>query len=128
MKYLLILILACNTCFAADPDAVALNKNDPAPFSGVLLSNDKANQLKNTSIERDEYKLINDSLTRSVKLYRDNETIYDNKVNVLLQQNDKLAVSLYDARQTTMWEKFGYFFLGVAATTAAVYGVKKVTQ
>lgn len=127
MKYLLIAILICNTCLA-DDGAVVVSKGDAAPFSGVLLSNEKANQLKVISIEHDEYKLLNDSLNRSINLYKSNEAVYDNKVNVLLQQNDKLAVDLYSARQTTMWEKLGFFVLGVAATTAAVYGVKKATQ
>lgn len=113
---------------SAEDGAVSIRKGDLAPFAGVLLTNDKANELNNGLNERDQYKLLNESYTKTIKLYRDNEELYQSKVNLLLTQNDSLSKSLYDARETTAWERFGWFALGVVGTSLAVYGVKKAIQ
>lgn len=128
LSILLITSILSGQIALAEGEAVSIRKNDPAPFAGVLLSNEKANELNNGLNERDQLKLLNESYTKTIKLYKDNEDLYNNKVNTLLTQNDKLAQSLYDARETTAWERFGWFALGVVGTSLAVYGVKKATQ
>lgn len=128
----LILISQINSALAdlsaTSPDAVFLEKGAQTPFSGFLISKDKALDMRNTSIQRDEYKLLNDSLTRSINYYQSNETLKDSKVNTLLDQNDKLAVALNDARSTTTWEKVAYFIGGAIITSAAFYGATKLVK
>ncbi len=106
------------------PSSVVLPKGQPAPFTGILLTNDRANKARVAEEELKQHKLINESLDRSIKLYQERDTIKDGQVNVLLQQNQVLMKD----KGTTDLERFGYIFLGVAATIGAGFVIKKVSQ
>lgn len=109
--------------FSYADDAIYLNQNDKAPYSGYLLSEDKVKELRNNTIERDGLKTINDSLTKSLTLEQQNNSLKDQKVNLLLDQNDKLAKSAYADRELNTWEKVAYFVGGIVVTGLAIAGV-----
>jgi hypothetical protein len=113
-------------CFA--DDVVYVNKDDKAPFQGYLFSDAKAKEVKFKLIDLDTNIKLNESLNKSIELYKANEIDLNKKVEILNTQNNNLAENLYKAREVSFWDRFGFFLLGVAGTTLAVYGVKKAAQ
>lgn len=128
MKNLLIslMILLTSNCFAQD--ATHLNKNDPAPYEGIIFTIPRSQELRVMEIEHKEYKLLNDSLQRSQAQYEDILKLDTDKVNIVSQQNDNLAKSLEASRTSSEWTKILWFGLGVFATSAAIYGASKFTK
>ena len=124
MKKILILLLVISTnlpTLSYSDDAVVLNKDDKAPFRGILLSPKKAAELNDTEIERD-------SLLKSLSLYKNNQELYEKRSSTLLEQNDKLATQLYSARQTSDWEKVLWFGLGAVLTGLTGYGIYRAAK
>lgn len=126
-KSLLIFLIAINLnnnfCYAED--AVYLIKDNPAPFSGILISTDKAQELRKNTLELDIQKQVNLSLTRSIDLYKNNELLYDKKIETLTDYNSKLSEALYKANNGSTVEKIVYFGLGAVLTGFASYGIYK---
>ena len=114
-------------CAIAD-NAVELDKGQPAPFPGTLLDKATSQKVKNELIERDALKSTNDSLNRSVKLYKDNQDILHDQKEMLFKQNIELTKTLNDTRETSDWVKVGYFVLGIVVTGAGVYGASKLSK
>src|SRR5688500_13089233 len=86
------------------------------PQDSWVFSPDKAKDVRNRLIDGETYFKLNESLSKSIELYKSNEVIQQNKVNLLLEQNDKLAQRLASSQSLNNWERFGLFFLGIAAT------------
>jgi hypothetical protein len=108
--------------------AVGIDKGQPAPFSGVLMDQEKANAVKIGLQERDLYKQIVDSQSRSLDLLKQNNTYAENKVNLLLEQNDKLAERLQSAQSLNNWERVGLVILGMAFVLGGAYAVKGISK
>jgi len=109
-------------------DPVLIESGQKAPFSGSLYPTEEAVKLKRRLLDADIYEELTKSYERSINLYKANETIQENKVKVLMEQNDKLAISLRSEREMTGWERFGWFALGVVATSVAVIGLKEALK
>lgn len=125
----LFLILLASLMTTSNPananDATVLIKGQPAPYTGILLTEEKANSVYS---DLNKYKLLNESLERTVALYEQNEKLQDKRVNILLEQNDKLAINLQQARTTSNWEKIMWFGLGFLSVGLGIYGVQAVTK
>ena len=117
-------LMTINNVVYAD-DAVPLIKGQQAPFTGILLTEEKANTVYN---DLSRFKLLNESLERSIKLYEQNEQIQEKKINILLIQNDKLSTDLMTARSASNWEKVLWFGLGLVSVGLSIYGVKAITK
>lgn len=109
-------------------EAVKLTKDQPAPFTGILITFDDANNWRKDSVERDGLKAINESLNATIKLQDDIITRQNTQKTVLLDQNDKLAMRLGEAQSLGTWEKVGFIALGIAASGVAAIAFKKVYQ
>jgi len=104
-------------------DAVYLNQNDKAPYSGYLLPQDKLIELRNNTFERDALKGQNDSLNRSLALQNDIIGHKDEQLKLYSDQNDKLAQTAYRAENMSNLEKLGFIGLGILLTGLAISGV-----
>lgn len=122
----LISLLNVNSGWAYQPSL--LEKDKPAPFTGYLFSPEDTAKLRGELVEKDGLVKINESYQRSIDLYQKNEEILNNKVNVLLNQNDQLSNSLYKEKTLSSFEKVLWFVGGVLITGFAFYGAQKVTK
>lgn len=123
---LLILLLISNSF--ADEEVVYLEKGKQSPYTGYLFTPEKADSIRKQLIEGDTYKLLNQSLEKSLELEHKTVDLSNLKITNLSEQNDKLAKSLYEERSMSNWERIGFFALGVIGTGLAVYGIKQATK
>lgn len=98
------------------------------PQESWVFSPEKAKSTRDKLIDLQTTEKINESLNKSLDLYKSNEQIQQNKINLLLEQNDKLALRLGESQSLNNWEKFGLFVLGIAATVGAGFAIKKAGQ
>ena len=127
MKYLLIALMIFSQPAFADT-ATNISKGQPAPYDGVLMDTERSKKIRDELIDKDALEKTNESLNKSIKLYRDNEDILQDQKKLLINQNIELTKTLNDTRETSGWVKAGYFFLGIAATGLAVYGASKLVR
>lgn len=109
-------------------DSVWLDKDQKAPFSGFLLPQEKIQEFRNTTIDRDTLKNLNDSYKTSLTLEKTNSGLKDNQITLLMNANDQLAKSAYTSREVSNWEKVGYFLGGILVTGLAIKGVQALRQ
>lgn len=130
MKLLIasILVFTLTIQSALANQSVELDKGQPAPYPGVLLDKEKSKEIRDELIEKDGLVKTNESLNKSIQLYRSNEDLQNQKSDILLKQNIELTKTLNDTRSVSGWEKVGFFILGVAITSAAVYGASKLAR
>lgn len=124
-KSFLIILIAATTNNALAEDSLILEKNQPAPYRGVLMPLESVQELRRNSLELDNLKLLNASLDRSIKIHLSNEEILEKKISILTDQNLKLHESVSSARSFSSIERIGYFALGVLVTGLTSYGIYK---
>jgi hypothetical protein len=107
-------------------DVTFLEKGSPAPYTGYLFSEEKTLKIRKELIELDTLKLLETSYNKSIDLYKKNEDLQNTKVNLLLQQNDKLAEALVKSRERSEWETRIWFGLGILVSGLAVYGAAQL--
>jgi hypothetical protein len=112
----------------ADDQVIRLEKGTPSPYTGVLMPDSIAKDLRDAVVDRDGCKLINESLNKSIEFYRENESLNQEKVNILLQKNNELAESLRDTKDFNNTQRLIWFVLGIVVTGIAVYGVKQISN
>lgn len=131
MKNLLITILMIFLSVGSNSYAfenVLLQKDEKAPFTGILFPTEDANKIRVQLLERDTYLLLNNSYEKSLKLTNENAMLKDEQIKLLGESNLTLTKRLKDEREIGTWERLTWFALGVLATSVAVYGTKKITQ
>lgn len=125
-----LIIVSINTpaCFAAEtsPKVTPVYKNDSVPFDGILFPAEDANKVRQAIIENDSLTIINTSLQNSLKLQDDAFNHQQVKVQLLLDQNDKLAQRLGESQSMNTWEKIGWTAFGMFAVGLGAYGLKAV--
>lgn len=128
MKVLTIclIFLISTNCLAED--SVPLKKDQPAPFDGLLLSQDKAQEVKNSLVEKNALGKLNESLNVSLKIQEDIISRQQNKVQILLDQNDKLAKTAYDSQSVNDWVKIMWFGAGILTTGLVFYGLGQANR
>lgn len=123
---LLVLLLLIPSLLLADVQFI--EKGKTAPYDGFLLPPDKANEMKVNTIERDSYKLLYESTTKSLNLQKENSDYQEEKIKLYMVQNDNLAKNLYSERNVSDWTKVAWFGIGVLASVLTLYGVKQVSK
>lgn len=108
----LIVTLITSSSFAEQ--SVFLNKDEKAPYSGYLLPESKVIELRNNTLDMEYYK----------RAYE----IKSKQVDMLIPQLDKSTQALNESKNTTNWERAGWFVLGILATGLAIKGVKELNK
>ena len=110
--------------FADDP--TFMTKGTVLPSDAWVFSPEKAKTVRDGLIDRDTYFQLNQSLNKSIDLYKDNEVIQQTKINLCLEQNDKLVKTSSSLQTVNTIEKIGYFVLGVAAVVFGGWALGQV--
>jgi len=126
MKFITIILLFSFSLFAED--AVVLKKGQAAPNDGILISQQKAQDIKNDEITMQSLTQLNDSLNKSLQLQSQISDLNQQKVNLLQDQDNKLAKALQDSQSVSDWTKVLYFSLGFVIPVASFYGVRQALK
>ena len=114
----IILALSLISSFSFAQDSVLLNVGDKATFQGWLSPSDKLN----------DYKLLTESLNKSIDLHKTNEDLLGQKIKVLSDDNDNLFKGLSAARSDSDIQKIVFFGSGVILTVLAIWAASKLRQ
>jgi hypothetical protein len=130
-KFIALLMILSTPAFADPVHAIKVHTGDivtPQYDQGTLLDAPQATKLTNQLIDADACTKENESFQKSVDLYKANQVIYNQENSLLLSRNVELSKTLNEAKSTSNWEKVGYFALGIAATSLAIYGAKQLVN
>lgn len=122
----LMILLTLNISIA--DDVVPIEQGQPAPYSGVLFSNKKANETRLKLVEKQYLEKENTSLKRSLELSDIALKSSEEKSRLFLEQNDKLAKNLNSERQVGTLTKVVYFVLGAGAVGLGVWGAGRLIK
>ena len=109
-------------------DALYLQKDERAPFSGILTTVEHSKVISTRLIERDTYKALSESYQKTLEFYKVNNELTEKKVNLLLEQNDNLSLQLKDSQSLSDLQKFLMFGLGIIATVGAGLLVNEIAK
>lgn len=99
----------------ADDQAVLLQKDDRATFTGYLVTPTKIQSLYNLNIDYQTQQHINQNLNLEI-------TDYQTRIKNYQDQNQELAKRI-ETSDTGFFSKVGYFILGAAITGLVSYGI-----
>lgn len=125
-KISLIILLFFSFNVLADTDPYYASKGFALPQDSWVFSPGKAKEVRNKLIDLETNLKLNESLSKSIELYKANEQIQQNKVNLLLEQNDKIVQRLNDSQSMNNIERIGLFLLGIIATVGAGYAIGQI--
>lgn len=128
VKHITLLCLLISQIAISDTDPYLAPKGFSLPQESWIFSPEKAKEVRGKLIDGETYFKLNESLTKSLDLYKSNEEIQQNKVNLLLEQNDKLVKTSAASQSLNSWERVGWFVLGIAATIGAGFAIKKAGE
>lgn len=116
MKYLMILLIVLNIQSAYTDDAVYLLKASAAPFTGYLITPDKANSIRNDSIDLSTQLHLNSNLTQE-------NSLLTQRLTNSQEEATTLSKELVTERDTSFLGKLGMFVLGAGVTGVLAYGI-----
>jgi hypothetical protein len=99
-------------------DVVFINKGTPAPYSGILFTEQKAGELRKEVLESDKTQILLESEKQTNKNLLQIVNLKDKEIELYQKQNMRL-LRLEDNSDTMRYVWFG---LGVIVTGVAVYG------
>jgi hypothetical protein len=122
-KSLILLIVIANNALAQD--AQVLLKGTQAPYTGLLIPEDKAVVLYN---DVRKYKLLSESYEKTVEIYKLNESLLNDKSKLLMDRNASLEEGMRKATTISTIEKIGWFALGFLSVLAGSYAAKTISS
>lgn len=109
-------------------ETVPLREKEPAPFSGVLFSNEEANKVRREKLELQQTKKINESLVNSLKLSETIDNVNREKVNLVVSQMDILSKNLQEERNVNNWERAVWIGVGILAAGVGALALKGASR
>lgn len=105
-------------------DAIFIEKNQPAPYSGILFTESSARELRSNLLESDKMALRFANEQNRSSAYFQTIKLKDQEIELYKSQNQKL-LRLEDNSETM---KYVWFGLGILVTSAAVYGARGLSK
>lgn len=122
----LMIFLTISTSSAQN--SVPLKLGDAAPFTGILFSKEGAEQVRYELLEKESLVKLNDSLNKSLEIYKKNEDLYTQRYNNLLDQNNNLSLSLEKARDSNTLRDVILVVSGMLAVGLAGYAYSRIVK
>lgn len=122
----LIIVSLTSNCFSQD--TIPLSKGAQAPFSGILFSKKKSEQIRDELIERDQFKIFNKTLLDNNDIQQKIINNQQIQVNILLKQNEKLVQQTEKSETMSTWQKATWFGLGIISAGLSVYGASLLVR
>lgn len=122
----LIIVSLTSNCFAQD--SIGISKGTPAPFSGILFTRQKSEQIRNELIERDQFKIFNKTLLENSEIQQKIISNQKLQVDILLKQNERLVQQTEKSETMSNWQRATWFGLGIISAGFAVYGASLLVR
>jgi len=116
IKIFLVLLICFDVC--AQEQMVILDKNQPAPFKGILSNADQMKKFRESHESLKICKEISNKQEQLAKLTEIESNYYKKKYTNLNDEHEKY-------KSKTWWQKTGYFLLGVVITGTISYAAMK---
>ncbi len=109
-------------------ESVALQKDAKAPFDGILFTTEKAQSIRKELIEKDQFKLFNETLLQNEVYYKQIIKNDNTQIQLVLEQNTALVKQAEKAGKLTSFEKTLWVVAGVIGTSLAVWGAGNLAK
>lgn len=124
MKSLMVVTLLIGSTAANSQDSQYLEKSQPAPYTGILFTESKAQSIRNELLEGDKNKLLLETEKHRTARLGEIVKLKDEEIELYNKQNQRL-LKVNDRSDTMQYIWFG---LGVIVTGAAVYGAGALSR
>jgi hypothetical protein len=105
-------------------DSVSISRGQPAPFSGILFTDEKAADIRNDLLEGDKNKLLLETEKHRTERLLTIGKMKDEEIELYRTQNQRL-LKTNDRSDTVNMLWFG---LGIVVTGMAVYGAGSLAR
>jgi transcription initiation factor IIF auxiliary subunit len=118
------LLIGLTTANTKAEDAIYLQKDKPAPFTGILFPEQQARQLRNDLLEASKVSLQLENERFKITNLHSIIQLKDQEIELYAKQNQRLVKQ----EQTSQTMQYVWFGLGILATGAAVYGAGALSR
>jgi hypothetical protein len=105
-------------------DAIYIEKGKPAPYSGILFTEERANKIRGELLEKDKLELRLMSAQHEKSMHQSIYGLKEREIELFRTQNERLQK--LDNTNSTM--NYVWFGLGILATGVAVYGARGLAK
>ena len=116
---ILLILVNINICLAEDPLFIEIGK--PAPYTGFLISREKAERIRLMDIDLQFQIKKGEILNQELTLTQDQLKRNNEYVNTL---SNKVA----EMKDNSMFTKIGFFILGALITGGIAFGVSRAMR
>jgi len=116
MKYIVILFTIFNFTIASAEDVVLLNKDQPAPFTGFLVTKEKVEKIYHLDLDLQ-------LKTKESEIYKQQLLLTQDQLKRNNEFIDTQSKRIVEMQDNSIFTKIGYFILGSIVTGAIAYGV-----
>lgn len=125
---LLLISLIFSTTARSNNDVISIKKGTPAPFTGILFTEDKAKELRTDLLELDKSRIILLSKEQQLGIFQERLELRDEEIELYHKQNERLVKQNGTNKDVGMVERVVWFGLGVVVTGAAVYAAGSLAR
>ena len=112
----------------ADDNVVSIKKGEIAPFTGILFTEQKADDVRRQILELEKQRYLVQSRDEKLDIFQVRFELKDEQIELFRQQNDRLVKQNQTNRSVGSIERMVWFGLGILATGAAVYGAGSLAK